>query len=333
MAPDSHRRHGRACPDHLPRSTTDNGADARHKAGHNDSLRLLSGARRFRVDKPAGRTHFRRLARNHMTKQSGKIRAGMGGWTFEPWEGTFYPGQAAQEEAARIRLAAGADHRGQRHLLFRLQARPTPTPSGTPRRRTISSSPSRATASSPTARCWPRRQESGSSSRQGWRSLVPSSGPIVWQFAPTKKFEPDDFEGFLKLLPDDAARPVAAPRARSAQPVLRGAGIRRAGEEIQGGDLLRASPRLSGFADVTGGLRLCAAAEGRGRIPPLHARTISTDGRSGRNSGPRAASPTTCRYADPSPKPEKKPRDVFVYIIHEGKLRAPQGAMAFMERV
>jgi len=22
---------------------------------------------------------------------SGKIRAGMGGWTFEPWEGTFYP--------------------------------------------------------------------------------------------------------------------------------------------------------------------------------------------------------------------------------------------------
>ena len=22
---------------------------------------------------------------------AGKIRAGMGGWTFEPWEGTFYP--------------------------------------------------------------------------------------------------------------------------------------------------------------------------------------------------------------------------------------------------
>lgn len=22
---------------------------------------------------------------------SGTIRAGIGGWTFEPWEGTFYP--------------------------------------------------------------------------------------------------------------------------------------------------------------------------------------------------------------------------------------------------
>src|SRR5262249_4321717 len=26
-------------------------------------------------------------------------------------------------------------------------------------------------------------------------------GPIVWQFAPTKRFDPVDFEGFLKLLP------------------------------------------------------------------------------------------------------------------------------------
>ena len=27
-------------------------------------------------------------------------------------------------------------------------------------------------------------------------------GPIVWQFAPTKQFVPDDFEAFLTLLPD-----------------------------------------------------------------------------------------------------------------------------------
>ena len=26
-----------------------------------------------------------------MTAASGTIRAGIGGWTFEPWEGTFYP--------------------------------------------------------------------------------------------------------------------------------------------------------------------------------------------------------------------------------------------------
>ena len=43
--------------------------------------------------------------------------------------------------------------------------------------------------------------------------------------------------------------------------------------------------------------------------------------------------PDDLPLADPASKPEKQPRDVFVYIIHEGKLRAPQGAMAFMERI
>ncbi len=37
--------------------------------------------------------------------------------------------------------------------------------------------------------------------------------------------------------------------------------------------------------------------------------------------------------ADPTAKPVKKPRDVFVYIIHEGKIRAPFGAIALQERV
>ena len=41
--------------------------------------------------------------------------------------------------------------------------------------------------------------------------------------------------------------------------------------------------------------------------------------------------PDDLPLADTSQKPEKRPRNVFVYIIHEGKLRAPQGAMAFME--
>jgi hypothetical protein len=26
-------------------------------------------------------------------------------------------------------------------------------------------------------------------------------GPLLWQFGPTKKFDPEDFERFLKLLP------------------------------------------------------------------------------------------------------------------------------------
>ena len=32
-------------------------------------------------------------------------------------------------------------------------------------------------------------------------------------------------------------------------------------------------------------------------------------------------------------KPKKEPRDVFAYVIHEGKVRAPAGAMELIERV
>ena len=31
--------------------------------------------------------------------------------------------------------------------------------------------------------------------------------------------------------------------------------------------------------------------------------------------------------------PKKTPRDVFAYVIHEGKMRAPAGAMELIERV
>jgi hypothetical protein len=31
--------------------------------------------------------------------------------------------------------------------------------------------------------------------------------------------------------------------------------------------------------------------------------------------------------------PKKLPRDVFAYVIHEGKVRAPAGAMELIERV
>ena len=55
-------------------------------------------------------------------------------------------------------------------------------------------------------------------------------------------------------------------------------------------------------------------------------------GRSGCSSGPAAASRTTCRGSTTA-KPKKAPRDVFAYVIHEGKVRAPAGAMELIERV
>jgi hypothetical protein len=43
--------------------------------------------------------------------------------------------------------------------------------------------------------------------------------------------------------------------------------------------------------------------------------------------------PPDLQLADPAASAPEKPRDVFVYFITEGKVRAPFGAMALMQRV
>ena len=43
--------------------------------------------------------------------------------------------------------------------------------------------------------------------------------------------------------------------------------------------------------------------------------------------------PQGLQLADPDHGPAKAPRDVFAFIIHEGKVRAPHGAMALIEKV
>ena len=53
-------------------------------------------------------------------------------------------------------------------------------------------------------------------------------------------------------------------------------------------------------------------------------------------SGPQARRLTICRasWRTHEGKPrDAKPRDVFIYFIHEGKLRAPAAAMALIERL
>jgi hypothetical protein len=43
--------------------------------------------------------------------------------------------------------------------------------------------------------------------------------------------------------------------------------------------------------------------------------------------------PNDLARVDPAHRTKRQPRDVFAYVIHEGKLRAPAGAMALIERL
>lgn len=136
-----------------------------------------------------------------MTKgNAGKIRIGVGGWTFEPWRGPFYPDKHPQKrelEYASRQLTSieinGTYYGSQKPESFAKWHDETPkdfvfslkAPRFATNRRVLA--------------------EAGESIERFFKSgvleLKDKLGPINWQFATTKKLDLEDFEKFLKLLP------------------------------------------------------------------------------------------------------------------------------------
>lgn len=138
-----------------------------------------------------------------MTKTgSGRIRVGIGGWTYEPWRGVFYPKglpQARELDHAAAQLSSieinGTYYGSQKPESFRKWRDATPddfifslkAPRFATSRRVLA--------------------EAGESITRffasGVTELGDKLGPVNWQFATTKKFDPQDFAAFLKLLPKE----------------------------------------------------------------------------------------------------------------------------------
>jgi len=131
---------------------------------------------------------------------AGRIRVGIGGWTYEPWRGTFYPADLTQKrelEYASRKLTSieinGTFYGTQRATSFEKWHDETPddfvfslkAPRFATHRRVLA--------------------EAGDSIERfftsGVLALKDKLGPINWQFAPTKQFDAEDFGAFLRLLP------------------------------------------------------------------------------------------------------------------------------------
>ncbi|HZV83864.1 MAG TPA: DUF72 domain-containing protein [Brevundimonas sp.] len=133
---------------------------------------------------------------------TGKIRVGVGGWTYEPWRGVFYPSDLTQKRELEYasRQLTSIEINGTYYSTFKpdswMKWRDE-TPDGF----VFSVKASRY--------CTNRKvlSDMGESMDrflgQGMTALGDKLGPINWQFMATKKFDPVDFEGFLKLLPGE----------------------------------------------------------------------------------------------------------------------------------
>jgi len=266
-----------------------------------------------------------------MTQHSGRVYLGIGGWTFAPWRGVFYPDGLPQ--AQELRYAAnhltsieinGTFYRTQTPATFRKWA---------------SEAPDGFVFSVKAPRFATHRRELGDAGdsiahflKSGVTELGDRLGPLLWQFPPTKKFEEADFAAFLALLPGEfGGRPlrhVVEVRHKSFLAPAFIALLRKTGIAV----VFSEHDTYPAIADVTADFVYLRLQKGEDSIETAYP-PQALDAWAERLRGfAQGAEPADLPRVDPAP-PAMQPRDVFAYVIHEGKVRAPAAAMALIERL
>ena len=89
------------------------------------------------------------------------------------------------------------------------------------------------------------------------------------------------------------------------------------------------------LADVTGDFVYARLQQGQGRDPDrLSGQGDRRPGLAACKRGRKAKEPSDLPRVEPAhAAAQSAPRDVFAYVIHEGKIRAPAAAMALIERL
>lgn len=264
--------------------------------------------------------------------RSGTIRAGMGGWTFEPWEKSFYPEKLpkAQQLHYASRQVPTIEVNGTYYSSFK---EPTFV-------KWAKEAPDGFVFSLKGNRFVTNRRvlaEAGESVmrflQSGVSALGEKLGPILWQFAPTKKFDHADFEAFLRLLPEkqDGVRLRHAVEVRNDSfmvpefPAL----ARKYGVAIVYAD----HATYPAIADITSDFVYARLQTGKDENPDCYEPQRLDEWAQRTKIWAEGGEPDDLPKADPETSAPREPRDVFVYFITEGKVRAPFGAMALMKRL
>jgi uncharacterized protein YecE (DUF72 family) len=259
------------------------------------------------------------------------IRVGIGGWTYEPWRGTFYP--AGLKRADELRYAGehlttieinGTFYRTQSAASFAKWR--DETPDGF----VFSVKGHRAVVNQK------RLADAGEALdwfyKSGILALGDKLGPVLWQFAPYRTFDAADFGAFLALLP----------REKEGRAMRHAVEVRSETFLVpEFVDLLRKhevaavhadSDDYPALADVSAPLVYLRLQSTREEIEtgyePAELDLWAARARAFASGG----APGDLPRVHPKAAPRKK-REVFVYMIAGAKLRAPAAAMALIERI
>lgn len=131
----------------------------------------------------------------------GTIRIGIGGWTFPPWRGVFYPDKLAQ--AKELEYAASKMGAIEINATFYGRQKPKSWETWA---KTVPDGFQFAIKGSRFCVMRSKLAEGaegiGNFCAQGFAALGPKLGPILWQFAGRRQFDRDDIAGFIDLFPE-----------------------------------------------------------------------------------------------------------------------------------
>jgi uncharacterized protein YecE (DUF72 family) len=246
-------------------------------------------------------------------KAAGKIRVGIGGWTFEPWRGAFYPEKLSQKK--ELGYASGKvtsiEINGTYYSTFK-------PPSWIKWRE---ETPADFVFAVKASRfCTNRKELAGAGEsverfvNQGLEELGAKLGPINWQFMGTKKFDAEDMGAFLALLPKQVGK-VALRHAL---------------------EVRNESFRTEQFYDLCRKHKIAIVFADDDTFPKIDEETADFSYARLMRSEEKVETGYPAKALEGWAKQAEswsKRGDAFVYFISGAKVRNPAAAMALIERV
>jgi uncharacterized protein YecE (DUF72 family) len=266
-----------------------------------------------------------------MTDVAGRICVGVGGWTYAPWRGTFYPKGLAQTrelEYASRQLTSieinGTFYRTQTAASFAKWRDATP-----PDFVFALKAPRYATQRTVLA-------EAGDSIARffasGVAALGPKLGPVLWQLPTFKRFEPEDLERFLALLPAAVEglplRHVLDVRHESFRTPAFTALLRRYGVAAVTAD----TDAFPTFSDVSADFVYTRLMRSQASVATGYTQAALDAWAMRAKQWAAGEEPGDLPRIE-APQSPRRPRDVFVYFISGAKERNPAAATALLARL
>ena len=246
--------------------------------------------------------------------RAGPIHVGIGGWDYDPWRGTFYP--------AGLPRSKQLEHASRRVTAIEINATFYKLQSPELYARWAAAVPEGFKFALKGSRFCTNRKLLGEAGEavgrfcgQGLAGLGDRLGPILWQLAETKRFDPDEVRAFLALLP----------RSQDGVPLRHALEVRHESfADPRFADLTREAGVAISFADAPGLPAIDAPAPGF-----AYARLKGM--REEEPAGYAAAE--LDRWAALARSWAESGREVFLFMINGAKVRAPAAAEALLARL